>query len=101
MSEFFKAVVQIVSAATPIALAYFAYLQFAKKSKHDETSDLIRNYQQQAADIYQKWLSSEKELDKKRNENDRLAAENNRLITENDRLHVELNKERRNQNDKD
>ena len=70
-----KSLAQILQVVVPVALAYIAYLQFAKKSRRDETNDLIDGYKQQIeslkeqlADMYQKFLSSENLVDKQRRE---------------------------------
>lgn len=75
LNDFIKAVAPVLQILVPVVLAYIAYLQFAKKSKHDETHDLIEGYKQQIAslqkqldDMYQKFLSSENLVDKQRRE---------------------------------
>jgi gas vesicle protein len=75
LNDFIKAVTPVLQILVPVVLTYIAYLQFAKKSKHDETHDLIEGYKQQIAslqkqlnDMYQKFLSSEKLVDEQRRE---------------------------------
>lgn len=75
MNDFIKAIAPVLQILVPVVLTYIAYLQFAKKSKHDETHDLIEGYKQQIAslqkqldDMYQKFLSSENLVDKQRRE---------------------------------
>lgn len=75
LNDFIKAIAPVLQILVPVVLAYIAYLQFAKKSKHDETHDLIEGYKQQIAslqkqldDMYQKFLSSENLVDKQRRE---------------------------------
>jgi uncharacterized protein involved in exopolysaccharide biosynthesis len=76
-----KSLAQILQVVVPVALAYIAYLQFAKKSRRDETNDLIDGYKQQIeslkeqlADMYQKYKDSEAsnaELRKQLNEREK------------------------------
>jgi hypothetical protein len=75
LNDFIKAIAPVLQILVPVVLTYIAYLQFAKKSKHDETHDLIEGYKQQIAslqkqldDMYQKFLSSENLVDKQRRE---------------------------------
>jgi hypothetical protein len=75
LNDFIKAVAPVLQILVPVVLTYIAYLQFAKKSKHDEMHDLIEGYKQQIAslqkqldDMYQKFLSSENLVDKQRRE---------------------------------
>lgn len=75
LNDFLKAAAPVLQILVPVVLTYIAYLQFAKKSKHDETHDLIEGYkqqitslQQQLDDMYQKFLSSEKLVDEQRRE---------------------------------
>jgi FtsZ-binding cell division protein ZapB len=81
-----KSLAQILQVLVPVALAYIAYLQFAKKSKRDETNDLIDGYKQQIeslkeqnADIYQKYQGSEAKNTTLTNENYELRKENYEL----------------------
>ncbi|MBO3091567.1 hypothetical protein J5F27_06485 [Schleiferilactobacillus harbinensis] len=53
MNDFIKAVAPVLQILVPVVLTYIAYLQFAKKSKHDETHDLIEGYKQQIAGLQQ------------------------------------------------
>lgn len=75
LNDFLKAAAPVLQILVPVVLTYIAYLQFAKKSKHDGTHDLIEGYkqqitslQQQLDDMYQKFLSSEKLVDEQRRE---------------------------------
>jgi gas vesicle protein len=75
LNDFLKAAAPVLQILVPVVLTYIAYLQFAKKSKHDETHDLIEGYKQQITslqkqlnDMYQKFLSSEKLVDEQRRE---------------------------------
>jgi hypothetical protein len=81
LNDFLKAAAPVLQILVPVVLTYIAYLQFAKKSKHDETNDLIDGYKQQIeslkeqlADMYQKYKDSETsnaELRKQLNEREK------------------------------
>lgn len=78
MEDMIKQLAPILNVLSPIILGVLAYWEFNKKNKREEHNDDIESRDKMIADLrkqeetmHQRWLSSEKEVDRLRRELDK------------------------------